>query len=397
MKVHQIPIKVLFISHSAKLYGAEKSLLLLLKEIDKNRFDPIVAIPGEGSLKEEVRQLNIRTHRIQCPHWVGDKTGIVRFLNNAFREIITSFKLYGFIKREGIDLIYTNTMVNLSGALAAFIAGKPHIWHIREILSGNPDLYSFLPHKALFNIILRLSHKIIANSNAVAKQFHGSSYSRKMTVVNNAVESLAGSREVSFPEDIAGALLSDWLVVMIGALQKTKAQDDAIHAVKITSATIPNIKLMLIGDGREDYKEYLKELVLELEISDKIIFTGYRNDVRNILPYCKILLMPSMKESFGRAALEAMAAGIPVIAANTGGLKEVVRDGVTGYFVPPGNYSAIAERIVDLYRHPDRAKRMGNEGKRVAEKEFNVGKYVQNIGEIMEESINSFLAERNEK
>ena len=293
-------------------------------------------------------------------------------------------KLLWIIKHEKMDIVYTNTIVNLTGAFAASVSKKPHIWHIREILHGSSELHSLIPHKLLFRFVLKASQRVIANSNATAQQFQALNQHNKIQKIYNSVDFDELNTSIPFPR-IKEVTKQDWLVAVVASLQKQKGQDVAIRAVEIVRETVPNIKLLLIGEGFDSYIHHLEKMVLELDISKNVLFLGYRNDVMKILPYCKVLLAPSCVESFGRSAIEAMAAGIPVIAANTGGLKEIIKDGVTGYLVPPKDHARMAEKIIELFCHPDKAKKMGETGREVARKEFSVERYAQDVTKVIGE------------
>jgi glycosyltransferase involved in cell wall biosynthesis len=382
------PIKVLFISHSSGMVGAERSLLLLLRHINRERFEPIVALPGCGSLKTEINRLGITTYEVKSPWWVRGRENILKRILllgiTIMSEIIALLKLRTIVKRENIDVIYTNTIVNFSGAILSVIVKIPHIWHIREIIPDNPDIISVLPNKILFKFISMTSDRIICNSYATAGQLINCTSNEKTTVIYNAVEPQDTKNLDNFP-DIYGAKKTDWLIAVIGTLQERKAQDDAIKACNIARKTIPNIKLLLIGDGNEEYKNYLHEVVNRLDMTNHVLFTGYRNDVPQILPYCKVLLVPSWNEPFGRVVIEAMAAGIPVIGSNAGGVKEIIQDGVTGYLVTPKDPQKIAEKVIYLYHHPELAKSMGNEGKNVLIRRFSPQIYIHSVEKVIQQ------------
>lgn len=382
MKNGRGPMKVLFVSHASGMTGGEKSLLLLLKHINRNLFEPIVVLPTSGPLKKEVERLGIRTYGIKSPWWVRGKVGIIRFGYCLAKEIAALFKFYRLINLEHADVVYTNTIVIFSGAISAFITNKPHIWHIREIISENPDLHFFFPREILLRFVSRLSHRIIANSNVTAAQFQGCKSMERIEVVYNAVDFEEFRVSTALPH-IDGVNPEDWLVAVVGSLRRRKAQDDAIRAVKIAEKMIPDMKLLLIGEGDRGFRDSLKQLASKMGISSKVIFTGYRDDVPKILPHCKVLLMLSLDESFGRVTIEAMAAGIPVVGTNSGATREIVQDGVTGYLTSPRNPSEVAEKLVELYQHPDVAKELGDNGKRTAKERFAPLTYAQSVEEII--------------
>jgi glycosyltransferase involved in cell wall biosynthesis len=386
MRHHRDQIKVLFVSHSPNMQGAEKSLLLLLKNIDRKYIEPIVVFPESGPLKEKISSLNIKTYKVRYPWWVLAKTDIASLVHRVTTEIKALSRLCQIIRQEKIDIVYTNTIVIFCGAIAASISRKPHIWHIREILNGNPALHSLIPHKALFKLILKLSQKVITNSNATKRQFQALDQHNKVQVVYNAID-LESSGNSSFFINIEAVKEEDWLVTTVGSIEENKAQDIAIHAVKIAAKTIPNIKLILIGDGDKEYLNYLKKIISELDVSANVIFTGYRDDIMRIISHCKVLLAPSLVESFGCTAVEAMAAGIPVIASNIGGLKEIIKDNVTGYLITPRAYLEIAEKLIDLYHHPDKARKMGQAGQKVAAKKFSIERYTQDMEKVIRDTV----------
>lgn len=379
------PIKVLFISHSSDIYGgAEKSFLLLLKSIDRKRFDPVVIIPGSGSMEEELDRSGIRTYKIYYRWWFYRRLSITIFLQCIARELLALPKFLSIIKKEKIEIVYTNTIVIFSGAISAFIAGIPHIWHIREIINNKFPLYLFLPNKFVLFLVLKFSNRIIAVSQAVADQFSANNLN-KINVVPNAVDFHVFEGN-TLTLNIKGINPEDYLIAVIGRLEERKGQDYAIRAVKAASKKIPNIKLLLIG---KDYgfRKQLEQLISELNLSDKVVFTGYRDDVPQILQHCKVLLMTSVNEPFARILMEAMAAGVPVIGTNCDGTKEIVQDGITGFLVSLENPSDMAEKIIKLYDNPELAEKFRNNGKKLIRDKYTIDRYVQNIEKIIIELI----------
>lgn len=365
------------------MIGAERSLLLLLKNIDRDCFQPIVVFPTSGPLKKKIEHLGIKTYDIKYPRWVRRRNFlwiILRFGYCIIQEVLALPKFCKIIKHEQISVVYTNTITIFSGAILAFITKIPHIWHIREIISGNPDLHLFFPNKLLFRLILKWSSMIIANSNATAAQFQTGEKTQKIKVIYNAVDLEKFRVSALFPK-IGGVSPEDWLVAVVGSLQRRKGQNDAIHAIKIIEAKIPNIKLLLVGEGNANFTDYLKQMVSDLNLTDKVIFTGYRDDIPQILFHCKLLLMPSWEEPFGRVSIEAMAAGIPVIGTNSGGTKEIIEEGLTGYLVPPQNPAEIAEKMIQLHDYPELARRIGNNGKKFAKEKFASQSYSRSVEE----------------
>ena len=137
------------------------------------------------------------------------------------------------------------------------------------------------------------------------------------------------------------------VITHISNFRKVKRIPDVIKIFNKIQQKIP-AKLMMVGDGPE--KEKAEKLCIELGIQDKVIFFGNSNEIDRILSYSDLFLLPSETESFGLAALEAMALSVPVISSNSGGLPEVNFDGISGYLSDVGDIDAMAENALKIIR-----------------------------------------------
>ncbi len=161
------------------------------------------------------------------------------------------------------------------------------------------------------------------------------------------------------------------LLVHTSNFRPVKRVKDVVEAMALVSKDAP-VKLLLIGDGPD--RPAVEDRVKELGLSRKVNFLGSQESVERILPCADIFVLPSIYESFGLAALEAMASGLPVVATNTGGIPEVVEDGVTGLLVPPKSPHALARAILALASDPHRRKIMGRAARARAERLFDIRK-----------------------
>lgn len=375
------PAVLLCVSHSSELFGAERSLLDLVENLDRRRFVPVVAVPAEGSLKSRLDRCGIRTHVARMPVWVFRRSGPLSRPGRMAQAIAlclpSTLRLMGIMRREGVDIVYTNTITVFTGALAALLLGKPHVWHVREILrEGKGCLTSFLPRKWLFYAVRKLSRAVVANSKATAGQFSGRG---GPLVVYNGLD-IERYRRLSAADTCGG---SRWIVAVIGSLQRAKAQDVAIRAAELLKDRIPSIELHIIGKGDKDYEDYLKRLAAGLKMSDRVVFAGYKKDLRGILGSAMVVAVPSRLESFGRVAVEAMAAGVPVIASAVDGLKEVVVDGHNGFLVPPDSPERLAERILRLHDDPRLYEEMRENAREWARTRFDVKEYVARMESVL--------------
>lgn len=169
------------------------------------------------------------------------------------------------------------------------------------------------------------------------------------------------------------------IVGAVGRLREEKGQDVLIQAMAIVIQSIPEVCLLLVGDGPD--REKLQKLSYDLGLVNHIYWAG-QIDPEAVIPYYAIMnvvVVPSRFEGFGLTAAEAMAAGLPVLASNVDGLCEVVKHEETGYLVPPENSELLADRIIDLLADPDKAVDMGQAGRVRAEHYFSMAQFSEAI------------------
>jgi len=227
--------------------------------------------------------------------------------------------------------------------------------------------------------------KIITNSRAVGGIF--SENGRKETVYNGIDLSLFAP---ALGGEKARSMLKigkeTRLIGTIGHLAPLKGFEELIEAIGKVINEGFDVKLAIVGEAiypnSQSYKQDLLSLVHSKGLKDRIIFTGFRENIPELLASFDIFVLPSRMEGFGRVNLEAMAMGKPVISTNVGGIPEVVQDGVTGILVTPRNSKALAHAIIRLFNDSQLGKSMGNAGRRRVEEHFTLQAHVQRIEEI---------------
>jgi glycosyltransferase involved in cell wall biosynthesis len=381
-------IRILFVSHSPHFFGAEQSLLCLLRGIDRSRFEPVVSLPDRvpdhaDRLSTEIASLGIPVHFILSPLWinVADDTALTKSL---LGELAVVDQLQALIDNEGIDIVYTNTITRISGAIAAARAGKPHLYHVREVLRDHP-LRSLLDIDSTFRLIARFADAVITNSCAVAKQFDPADVRDKLHVVYNAVDPEFFARP-STPGKLRRELALEpdaKLIGIIGTIHPHKNHEDLIRAFTIVKDRRVNVRLIVAGDSFCDYKGRLEEMIRQAGIEDRVHFLGFRSDIADLVHDLDLVVIASLAEPFGRTTIEAMAAGKPVVATNTGASPEIVLDGVTGRLVSLHDHQQMAEAIVEILADPELAGKMGRAGRDRAEAEFSSEKYVANVQNVL--------------
>lgn len=375
---------ILYISHLSGLRGAEQSLLTLLQEIDASRFNPVIVCPSEGLLVEKIRKLGYPVEIISMKWWISNRTDFCHLLYRLPFHIIAVFRILKIIKRYHIDLVHTNPIVVIEGAIAAKIARIPHIWHIRELLDDDPYLKFVFGTKSVFRLVSFFSTSIICISNAVKKEIAKYCSTDKTVIIYNGV-SLS-----EFKSSIQGKIFrkrfkinsSTLLVGIVGSLIRRKGHKDFIRAAAEVRQVIPNVKFVIVGSANKQYLAELKNLVVELNQEKNIVFTGFQKNIPAIMKTIDLLVVSSWAEPFGRVIIEAMAAEKPVIATNAGGSPEIIVDGKTGLLIPPKNPTALAKVIIILLQNPEKAKTMGKMGYLRVQEKFSAELYVRNIENV---------------
>lgn len=377
--------RILFLSHSSSLDGAERCLLDLVAHLDRRRFEPLVVLPWRGPMEEKLKQASIPYAIRFLSRWIPSRRNTswhypLRWFSGLRARL---WSLLALIERENIDLVYTNTSTLLEGALAARRARLPHIWHIHEHLRGNADLHCFIPPFWIDKLTLALSTRIITPSGAVAQARFANA--AKVCVVPNGIDFNAfhnGDGQRLRQE--LGISSQAPVITFIGAISRTKDPISFIRAAAIVQRRFPNAHFLVAGTVADPELERQARALVQTE-GLKVHFLGYRHDVADLLAAATVHVSTSTQESFGRTLIEAMAAGTPVVATRCGGPEEVVVDGQTGFIVPPGDHEAVASAISTLLENPDTARKMGEAGRNRAYACFSVQAYADKISEVLDE------------
>ncbi len=337
--------------------GGQISLLALLKKLDRRLYCPLAVCPSGGRFVRELRNNGIEVKIIEMKS--------LKTIN--FLRIIKTIKDFILLlKEKKIDLVHANGLrAAIYSGLAARWQGVPFIWHVRVIESGGWSE----------KLCAYLAERIIVNSEAVGEKFNWlKNKSKKVVCIYN------GASLDEFHPGIKGDnikkefnLENSPLVGIVGGLIPWKGHCYFLEAASLISRKFSEVKFLVVGEdfvgGR--YRQQLEDLTFKLGLSDKVVFTGFRQDIPEVLGSLEILVLTSLKEPFGRVLIEAMACAKPVVATNAGGVPEIVRDGETGLLVPMKNPHAIAEAVISLLEDEKQSEEMGLKGRKRAEVFFD--------------------------
>lgn len=342
--------RILILSSSPRLTrGGQQSILLLLKSLNRELYDPVLLCMQDGDLPNAARELNIKVIIQDLP--------TLRTLNifkisehiNYLRQ-----KLFEWT----IDIVHSEfSRGNFYFGMAIRGTGIPLIWHVRI---SNTE--GFLYERFLYV----LAERIIAVSKSAARRFlRFPEYTEKVSIAYNAVdpnEFNPEHQDGSFREELAIDGHSV-LFGIIGEVLPLKGQLDFVEAAVKVCKYYENARFVIIGEGSKKYVKHINTFIRDNSLTDKIKFVPFRPNISTVFSDLDVVVNASMIEGFSRTILEAMACAKPVIATRVGGNPEAVQDGVTGFLVPPKDASSLAEAMMELIKSPEKMTEMGSQAR----------------------------------
>lgn len=365
---------ILFIHSSSELYGSDKSLLYLVKNIDKQKYGVYILLPEDGPLVDEIKKLDGVTILINSIAVLRRKNLSIRGLVTYWKDFKKSYRyIIESIKKYKIDIVYTNTSVVFPGAIAAKRMKRKSVWHIREIIDNPKERY-FIKW-----IVNKFSNIIISNSKATGNSICKDE--SKLRVVYNSVGDV--SPKVSNQADRKNITIG-----MAGRINRWKGQKFFIDASEIILQKKSDVKFKIAGaaySGEEYLEAELVEYIKEKNLENSIELLGQVENMDDFYDAIDIFVLPSIKpEPFGLVIIEAMERGIPVVATNHGGPVEIIDDKTNGFLVDYENSQQLAESCYQLIVNEHLRKTMGKKGKLKKRQVFSLKNTVNSIEKILE-------------
>lgn len=351
--------------------GAEKQMTLLATHLPKSEFEVhVCTLTRQGPLASRLDDAGVPIHAI-------GKRGKI--------DPLAFWRLTKLMQRLKPDLVHTWIFAaNAYGRAAALRAG------VRRVVGGERcvDPWKNWWELEIDRRLAKRSDCIITNSSGVREFYarHGVS-ANKFEVIPNGIEASRAeltktkadwSRELDLPE--AGR----W-VGAVGRLWPQKRLKDAIWAMDIIKVVTDDVYLLIVGDGPDRAK--LERFVWQIEIADRVRFLGERSDVAELLPHLSLSVLASSYEGQSNSIMESMLAGIPVVASDIPGNRDLVLDGLTGYLYPQGDRGEFSRCWQRVLGHPERAQQLGEQGAARMRTEFTIEKMVSRHVELYQRLI----------
>jgi len=377
------PRRVMYVNHVAEVSGAEGSLLALVSKLDRRRFEPVAAVPV-GPLSRELEEQGVQVgsvpgYRARRPR------GLLQMIGAGVRLRI----LAGHIRRVGeeleCDLVHANSLLAALASIMACGGVRPVIWHARDLRA---------PRRAERWVIARAT-RIVAISTAVVDHLLevGPAAREKTTLVHNGIdpESFRPTRPREQVRAELGAEPGTLLVGTVGQLVPWKRQDRFIRMAAAVPRTVPNARFVVVGADlfgeHPDYVQSLHDLAAELGVAGRIVFTGYREDMPNVMSALDLLVHTAEEEPLGRVLLEAMCLGVPCVAPDSGGPAEIIEDGVSGALAAEDDGEGFAREAGALLLDDERRRAMSKAAIERIRGEFSALRMAQLTEEVYEEAL----------
>jgi glycosyltransferase involved in cell wall biosynthesis len=385
-------VRVLYVSHTGLVSGAERALLDLLDALP-NTIHPVVACP-RGPLSDalscrhvEVRDLpevsgSFRLHPVHSPTLM-------------WQLMMAGLALHRVVRSSRPDVIHANSLrAGLVSAAALASRSAPVIVHAHDILPSTRS-------GAAVRAALRPSiNRLVAVSDYTARSFVDGGFSQPVHMLHNPLDIDRFDPRLRSRADARAELglePDQRLLGMVAQVTPWKGQELAIRATAVVRETFPSIKLLIVGEAKftstatrfdnAGYLSSLHQLVDELGLQHNVEFMGQRQDVETIMRSLDVSLAPSWEEPFGRAVVEAMAVETPIVATNVGGPPEYINDGVDGFLLPPRDLVAWTDLLTSLLGEPGRRSEMGRRASLKVRALFDRRDYVDKVVAVYETAL----------
>jgi glycosyltransferase involved in cell wall biosynthesis len=349
--------RVLLVVHSAKAGGAERMALLEAEHFE-DRFELLISVP-EGPLRARFAvHGELVDPAATLPLW-GDSAW--RWATSSARTLLDAIRMASLIRRRGIELVLTNSSVCLAPVLAARLARVPVVVHARDVPKSRLAPLVLALHGAL-------AHTVVVITGGLAPFFRRGQRARIVKIADGIPApspSSAASRPRAFHAPVR--------LCLVGGIDPRKGQDIAIAALAQLRERGVEATLELVGREVDlEFAAAVRDAAQRLGVAESVVFVGEVSDAGPHLDRADIAIVPSRGEWTPLVLMEALARGLPVVAARVGGVQEIVSDGESGLLVAPEDPVALAAAILELLADPGAASEMARRGRDHVDAEFKV-------------------------
>lgn len=369
-------INILYVITKLELGGAQKQLLSLISYLNKDKYTPFLFTASDGLLMTEF---------FSVPGLQIKKSRFLERPINLFRDVLALYEIFSCIKRNSIDIVHTHSSkAGIIGRLAARLAKVKIIIHTVHGWSFN-NYQHFYRRKSflwLERLAAHFTQKLIVVS-AHDKQ-KGLNYrigsEEKYIIIRYGIDYKEFEGKCNKIRQELGIDPDDLVVGMVACFKPQKSPLDFIKLAYLIHHNSPRVKFILVGDGV--LRKKIERLISNLHLQLQVILTGWRKDISRILSALDIFVLTSRWEGLPVTVLEAIASSKPVVATDTGGISEVVKEGETGFLVSPGDMENMSMKISILLNCEELREKVGQNAKDSLGIGFTLMQMVKNTQEL---------------
>jgi len=386
----KLPIRILFPFVGDTIGGSHLSTLELIKGLDRNEFEPIVAIHQDGMLISYLKE-----NRIQFVYVKGEmrrkdivkchKINTILYLIHCRLYLISHII---FLHKSQIEIVHTNdSRMHSIWGITARIAGIKYVRHQRTYLSSKYLKKGKI--KLSSKIRFLIPNIILTISNYCMSGLPDDLRDKTKVIVNPFNVDMGDIDSHYWKKKIVNELnLSDGISI-VGFVANLIEQKRPIFFVQVADNIIKagynNVVFLIFGELREPMVTSVKKVIYNNNMNERCFLMGSRFPIEPYMATFDVLISPAINEGFGRTLVESMLVGTPVVAADDGGHKEIIQHGTTGLLVQPDDSHAFAEAVMYLLDNPTVSKRMSGAARNWAMENCSVAKHVKKIQGVYKE------------
>jgi len=364
--------RIVFLIDGLGMGGAERLLVIYLQYLDRTRFEPrvgVLQVKNGNPMAAEIEKLGVPIDAVPVKR-LADPGALPRLL--------------GYLRRVRPHVLHTRLeFADTLGVTVAKLLGIPTVSTLHTADAPQKGEKSYRRLKLHWWILRHITTRVIAVSEGTRRHHLrvGKLPPEKVVTLHNGID-LSRFIPVSPAERASlraslGILPDAPVLITVAVLRPPKGIQFMLAALPDVLKIVPAARYLIVGDG--DHRAALEKIAAEKGVSGRVIFTGTRRDIPQLLAAADIFVLPTLTEALPTVLAEAMAAEKPIIAGEVGGVPEMVDDGRNGLLVPPADSRALTEACVKLLENPQRAREMGRVGRQIVAERFDIQRQVRRL------------------
>lgn len=382
---------ILFIHQSAELYGSDKTILMFISSLDKQKYKSIVVLPFDGPLKREFEKNGIEVviaPVLKLYRKMFTPTNILKFFKEYKEGLKTLNELH---KKHNFNIVYSHTLAALIGIVFAKKNNIKHLWHVQEIIA-KPVIFN----KGFVKLLSIKANDVAVYDSRTTMEFwikNNPRLAKKSEFVCNGLDvkqkpepNIENSLKIR--NDYFKVNQNELVISLVGRINSWKGQQLLLEAFNKIAQKYDNIKLVYLGSAppnQEFFEINLRNKISEYGLNERVIIIPFQENIWPFWDSIDIAVVPSTEpEPFGMVAIEAMLSKKPVVAANHGGLTETVLHNHNGLLFEPNNAESLAISLEELINDESKRKQFGENGYYRTIEHFSLEKHVEKFEAIFE-------------